>query len=48
MVEPVANKRNWKLKGITRPCPAREIVITDAISEAEEIMRKIEKSYPAK
>ena len=30
------------------PCPAREIIITDAISKAEEIMRKIEKNYPAK
>jgi hypothetical protein len=35
-------------QGITRPCPAREIIITDAISKAEEIMRKIEKNYPAK
>jgi hypothetical protein len=33
-------------QGITRPCPAREIIITDAISKAEEIMRKIEKNYP--
>jgi hypothetical protein len=35
-------------QGITRPCPAREIIITDAISKAEEFMRKIEKNYPAK
>jgi hypothetical protein len=28
--------------------PAREIIISDAISKAEEIMRKIEKNYPAK
>ena len=35
-------------QGLTRPCPAREIIITDAISKAEEIMRKIEKNYPAK
>jgi hypothetical protein len=27
-------------QGITRPCPAREIIITDAISKAEEIMRE--------
>jgi hypothetical protein len=27
---------------------AREIIIVDAISKAEEIMRKIEKNYPAK
>jgi hypothetical protein len=34
-------------QGITRPCPAREIIIiTDAISKVEEIMRKIEKNYP--
>jgi len=33
-------------QGITRPCPTREIIITDAISKAEEIMRKIEKNYP--
>jgi hypothetical protein len=33
-------------QGITRPCPAREIIITDAISKAEEITRKIEKNYP--
>jgi hypothetical protein len=33
-------------QGITRPCPAREIITTDAISKAEEIMRKIEKNYP--
>jgi hypothetical protein len=26
--------------------PAREIIIVDAISKAEEIMRKIEKNYP--
>jgi hypothetical protein len=32
-------------QGITRPS-AREIIITDAISKAEEIMRKIEKNYP--
>jgi hypothetical protein len=32
--------------GFTRPCPAREIIITDAISKAEEIMRKIGKNYP--
>jgi hypothetical protein len=32
-------------QGITRPCPAREIIITDAISKAEEIMRKVEKNY---
>jgi hypothetical protein len=31
-------------QGITRPCPAREIIITDAISKAEEIMRKVEKN----
>jgi hypothetical protein len=35
-------------QGITRPCPAREIIITDAISKAEEIMRKVEKNYPSK
>ena len=35
-------------KGITHPCPAREIIIIDAISKAEEIMRKIEKNYPSK
>jgi hypothetical protein len=35
-------------QGLTRPFPAREIIITDAISKAEEIMRKIEKNYPAK
>ena len=35
-------------QGITRPCPAREIIITDAISKAEEITRKVEKNYPAK
>ncbi len=35
-------------QGLTRPCPAREIIITDAISKAEEIMRKIEKNYPSK
>ena len=35
-------------QGITRPCPARDIIITDAISKAEEIMRKIEKNYPLK
>jgi len=29
-------------------CPTREIIITDAISKAEEIMKKIEKNYPAK
>jgi hypothetical protein len=34
--------------GITRPCPAREIIIIDAIIKAEEIMRKIEKNYPMK
>jgi hypothetical protein len=33
---------------ITRPCPAREIIITEAISKAEEIMRKIEKNYPSR
>jgi hypothetical protein len=33
-------------QGITRPCPAREIIITDAISKAEEIMRKIERTHP--
>ena len=33
-------------QGLTRPCPAREIIIIDAISKAEEIMRKIEKNYP--
>jgi nucleoside-triphosphatase THEP1 len=33
-------------QGITRPCPARDIIIIDAISKAEEIMRKIEKNYP--
>jgi hypothetical protein len=33
-------------QGITRPCPARECIITDAISKAEEIMKKIEKNYP--
>ena len=33
-------------QGITRPCPARETIITDAISKAEEIMRKIERAYP--
>ena len=30
-------------QGMTRPCPAREMVINDAISKAEEILRKIEK-----
>jgi hypothetical protein len=35
-------------QGITRPCPAREIIITEAISKAEEIMRKIEKNYPSR
>jgi hypothetical protein len=35
-------------QGITRPCPAREIVITDAISKAEEILRKIERAYQSK
>jgi hypothetical protein len=33
-------------QGITRSCPARDIIIADAISKAEEIMRKIEKTYP--
>jgi hypothetical protein len=33
-------------QGLTRPCPAREIIIVDAISKAEEIMRKIERTYP--
>jgi hypothetical protein len=43
----------WEF-GITVPSwdntdrPAREIIITDAISKAEEIMRKVEKNYPAK
>jgi hypothetical protein len=35
-------------QGIRRPCPAQEIIITDVISKAEEIMRKIEKNYPAR
>jgi hypothetical protein len=45
-----ARKRSeLEAQGITRPCPAREIIITDAISKkAAEIMRKIEKNYPAK
>lgn len=34
--------------GLTRPCPAREVAIADAITKAEEIMRKIEKSYPGR
>ena len=29
-----------------RPCPAREVVLTNAISRAEMILRKIEKMYP--
>jgi hypothetical protein len=33
---------------ITRSCPARETIIVDAISKAEEIIKKIEKNYPAK
>jgi hypothetical protein len=33
-------------QGLTRPCPAREIIIVDAISKAEEIMRKFERTYP--
>jgi hypothetical protein len=31
-------------KGITRPCPARIAIITDAISKAEEILRMIERN----
>jgi hypothetical protein len=30
-------------QGLTRPCPAREVAINDAISKAEEILKKIEK-----
>jgi hypothetical protein len=30
---------------ITRPCPARESIISDVISKAEEILRKIERTY---
>jgi hypothetical protein len=33
-------------QGITRPCPAREVIVTDAISKAEEIMKIIEKNNP--
>jgi hypothetical protein len=29
-----------------RPCPAREVVIKDAISKAEMILRKIDGMYP--
>jgi hypothetical protein len=29
-----------------RPCPAREVVIKDAISKAEMILRKIDSLYP--
>jgi hypothetical protein len=39
-------QKELEAQGITRPCRAREIIITGAISKAEEIMRKIEKSYP--
>jgi hypothetical protein len=34
-------------QGMTRPCPAREMAINDAISKAEEILRKIEKRFSA-
>jgi hypothetical protein len=30
-------------KGLNKPCPAREAAIAEAVSKAEEIMRKIEK-----
>ena len=30
-----------------RPCPARDVVIRDAISRAETILRKIDQLYPA-
>ena len=33
--------------GINRPCPARMIAISDAISKAEEILREIESKYKA-
>lgn len=29
-----------------RPCPARDVVINDAISKAETILRRIENVYP--
>ena len=29
-----------------RPCPAREVVIKDAISKAEMILSKIDRMYP--
>ena len=29
-----------------RPCPARDVVIVDAISKAEAILRKIDSMYP--
>jgi len=29
-----------------RPCPAREVVLKDAISKAEMILRKLEALYP--
>jgi hypothetical protein len=29
-----------------RPCPAREVVLKDAISKAEMILRKIDSMYP--
>jgi hypothetical protein len=41
-----ANYPNWKFKESRGLAPAREIIITDAISKAEEIMRQIEKNYP--
>jgi len=30
-----------------RPCPAREIVIRDAFSKAEMILRKIDQTFPS-
>jgi hypothetical protein len=29
-----------------RPCPAREVVLKDAISKAEMILSKIDRMYP--
>jgi hypothetical protein len=43
-----ANYPNWKLKESRGLAPRGKIIITDAISKAEEIMRKVEKNYPAK
>jgi len=31
--------------GITRPCPARMIAISDAVAKAEEILKEVERKY---